>query len=150
MSSLSLKSVSKRLKSGMLLFFTIAIIIITYLNLFSIWNSKLSIWRADKIEFKRDGKVCSNIPFIYNYFTKRKYCTFILYFLIPVEKRDISWFVDEIRFNECEYVYIFTSPEIPPLSLEEIRFILKNFNTTIIDTGGIFPVYEMKLDKIFK
>jgi hypothetical protein len=134
---------SKRSKSAPLILI-IVIVVILFLRLSLIWNINTIVWRIDKIEYKRDGTICSNFPFAYIYFTKREPCHAIWYFNIPVEKRNIPWLAESIKSTNCNYAYIFAHPNIPVTS-NEITFIIRNFNTTILDTGGIYQVYEIKL-----
>jgi hypothetical protein len=135
---------NKKMKSTFIFLIFIILTTIVFLHFFFIWERNPSIWRVDKIEFKKEGNICSNVPFAYIYFTKREPCHLISYFNIPVERRNISWLTENIRLMKCDYVYVFTYPDIS-LTWEETMFILHRFNTTILDTVGMYPVYELKI-----
>jgi hypothetical protein len=128
-----------------LVVFIILGIIISHLILLLNYNPPLKIWRIDQIEYKKEGTICSNIPFVYIYFADKAPCHLLSYFQLPIEKRNITFLIKEIEANHCNYAYIFTHPDFPIVK-EEVEYLLQTFNVKILNTGNnLYPVLEVEI-----
>ncbi len=132
-------------KQKLLVFSLALVIIMLHLFLLLTYDPPLRVWRIDQIDYKKDGIICSNIPFVYIYFAEKVPCHLIKYFQLPIEKRDINPLRQEIELNGCEYLYIFTHPNFP-LAKKEIKALSQEFNVKTLSTGNDFyPVYEVSV-----
>jgi penicillin-binding protein-related factor A (putative recombinase) len=125
--------------------FIILGIITSHLILLLNYNPPLKIWRIDQIEYKKEGTICSNIPFVYIYFADKAPCYLLSYFQLPLGKRNITSLLKEIEVNHCNYVYIFTHPDFP-IAKKEVEYLSQTFNVKILNTGNNFyPVLEIEI-----
>lgn len=127
-------------KNSFLLFVFIGLICLSTINILTsnLWF-KYPVWRPEEVNYKKDGIICSNQPFIYIYINKVP-AHLLSYFESRSRGKKLNLLEKEIE--RCNYTYLFTHREITFLQAEEIKFLNIKYKVEVHKVGD-YHVYEI-------